>query len=90
MKCKAKRKPFVLNLDERVFAEVRELASSRNRSITSWLRDAVSEKLACEKEDLRFSEIRSSYASLNEDGREWLRSSAVLATNHEEMKEGEK
>lgn len=90
MKCKAKRKPFVLNLDEPVFAEVRKLAGSKDRSITSWLRDAVSEKLVCEKEDSRFSEIRSSYANLNEEGREWLRSSAILATSHEEMKDGEK
>lgn len=90
MKCRVKRKPFVLNLDEPVFAEVRELANSKDLSITSWLRDAVAEKLAYENDDARFSEIRNSYMKLNEEGREWLRSSAILATNHEEMKDGEK
>lgn len=90
MKCKSTWKPFVLNLDERVFHDVRKAAGDKGLSITSWMREAVIEKIEGEHSDSKLSEIKRLYANLNENGREWLRSSAVLASNHEEMKEGGK
>ena len=88
MKRKPAWKPFVLNLDERVFHDVRRNANGKGLSISSWIREAVVEKIEGEQDDSKLSEIKRLYVNLNEDGREWLRSSAVLASNHEEMKEG--
>lgn len=80
------RRPFVLNLDAPVMSKVRESAARSGVSVTSWLREAVADKLDGGG-DPGLAEIKSLYMSLNDEGRGWLHSSALLAYRHEGMRD---
>ena len=61
--------------------EAARAESGRNNYRTQWILDAINKKLGTAPEDVRAAEIAAAFASLDEDGKEWLHKAAIAARN---------
>ena len=77
-------KQITMFVPEATLREVDEAAraeSGKNNYRTQWILDAINKKLGTAPEDVRAVEIAAAFASLDEDGKEWLHKAAIAARN---------
>ena len=58
----------------------------RRNDRTTWIINAINEKLATVPDDARITEIVTAYESMNDTGKDWLHKAAGIASAHDEFK----